>query len=1027
MLKCGGFAMIFSKNNSHELDLELFKNPTAEYRGLPFWSWNCKIEKQTIDEQLLIFKEMGFGGVVIHPRDGLDTEYLGNEFMEMARYTAEKCRKMGLICWLYDDDRFPSGAADGLVTKNPRLRAREMRLASKPLDGYLASQAEFDAAVENGEIPRGYYLTAYAVKIENKYMTDYRRMNTQDEVDAAIKNGDNVRYAYLELAEGEEFFNGCTYSDTMNPSATDKFIEVTHERYKSWLGADFGTTAAAIFTDEPRIGKQQPIRAAESDEDVFVPYTEHFALFCKAERGFDPLDIAPEYVWDRTDGDLSGRHAYHDAAAECFARVFMDRICDWCRENGILMTGHILAESPLGAQTTTVGEAMRCYRKMDVPGVDMLIDGREFTSVKQAASVAAQYGREAVMSEEYGVTNWDCTFKTYKLQGDWQAALGVTIRVPHLSHMSIKGEAKRDWPGSIFYHAPWHGEFACIEDHFARLNTVLTRGERVTRAAVVNPVESLWISYGADDLTRKKRNEMDRQFEKFADRMLTGGVDFDYLSESLLPEQDVKTEGKTLTVGKRGYEVVIVPECDTLRKTTLDILKKFAANGGTVIFTGEVPTMVNAKPSGEVAEFAKKCVCVKSECGALLNALDDFRDIEYENNNLLYQLRTDNGCKWLFLCHAYPSDGGRERNTIKIRGEYSLTVYDTISGGLFNMPATVKDGMTVFEWDCYGENSILLRLDKSENGLEDYAADEFETVKTIDKIDRFNLAEPNVLLLDYARFAVDGGEMHEKTALIKADNIVRETLGLALRTGLDRQPYTVKAGETHTVTMYFNIRSEIETDCRLALEDADKCKVYLNGERADGDIIGWYVDKAIEVINLPRLKKGANELKIDMEYNAKSYLENMYLLGGFGVRGMTVTAPETELAFGDICAQGMTFYTGNVEYIFDVDIDREGEYFIRVPKFNAPVMAVYADGEKRGLIAYSPHRASLGNLSAGRHEIKIVMYGNRFNSFGALHNADENYTWYGNTSYRTTGDKWTDGYMLRPVGIMSDVVIEKKK
>ena len=42
--------MIFTKNNTDKLDCELFKNPTAEYRGLPFWSWNCKIEKQTIDE-----------------------------------------------------------------------------------------------------------------------------------------------------------------------------------------------------------------------------------------------------------------------------------------------------------------------------------------------------------------------------------------------------------------------------------------------------------------------------------------------------------------------------------------------------------------------------------------------------------------------------------------------------------------------------------------------------------------------------------------------------------------------------------------------------------------------------------------------------------------------------------------------------------------------------------------------------------------------------------------------------------------
>ena len=49
------------------------------------------------------------------------------------------------------------------------------------------------------------------------------------------------------------------------------------------------------------------------------------------------------------------------------------------------MAGHVLAESPLSGQTTTVGEAMRTYRSMDIPGIDLLIDGREVTSVKQAA------------------------------------------------------------------------------------------------------------------------------------------------------------------------------------------------------------------------------------------------------------------------------------------------------------------------------------------------------------------------------------------------------------------------------------------------------------------------------------------------------------------------------------------------------------------------------------------------------------------------------------------------------------------
>lgn len=105
-------------------------------------------------------------------------------------------------------------------------------------------------------------------------------------------------------------------------------------------------------------------------------------------------------------------------------------------------------------------------------------------------------------------------------------------------------------------------------------------------------------------------------------------------------------------------------------------------------------------------------------------------------------------------------------------------------------------------------------------------------------------------------------------------------------------------------------------------------------------------------------------------------------------------------------------------------MEEKKEYFIKVPNFKAPVIGVYADREKKGLIAYAPHRLSLGKLSVGKHEIKLVMYGSRFNGFGMLHNANENYVWYGNGSYRTIVREWTYEYMLRPMGIMSGIEIE---
>lgn len=55
--------MLYKKNIAKTLDKNLFENPTAEYRGTPFWSWNCKLDKEQLLRQIESLKEMGFGGV----------------------------------------------------------------------------------------------------------------------------------------------------------------------------------------------------------------------------------------------------------------------------------------------------------------------------------------------------------------------------------------------------------------------------------------------------------------------------------------------------------------------------------------------------------------------------------------------------------------------------------------------------------------------------------------------------------------------------------------------------------------------------------------------------------------------------------------------------------------------------------------------------------------------------------------------------------------------------------------------------
>jgi hypothetical protein len=69
----------------------LFRAPTAEYRGTPLWSWNTKLDLDVLLRQIDHLEEMGLGGFHMHSRVGLNTEYLGEEFILLSIGFCEGC------------------------------------------------------------------------------------------------------------------------------------------------------------------------------------------------------------------------------------------------------------------------------------------------------------------------------------------------------------------------------------------------------------------------------------------------------------------------------------------------------------------------------------------------------------------------------------------------------------------------------------------------------------------------------------------------------------------------------------------------------------------------------------------------------------------------------------------------------------------------------------------------------------------------------------------------------------------------
>jgi len=851
-------------------------------------------------------------------------------------------------------------------------------------------------------------------------------------MDRPEDGGEHVWYAYIEPNPPSEWFNSKTYVDTFNMAAMSRFMEVTHGVYKEAFSQDFGTTIPSIFTDEPQFSHKTQLIGVLGDQVVFLPWTMDLRESFQRCYGHDIKLTISGITWGMP-GQLVSctRYRYHDDVFERFVEAFMDQLSAWCKGNGIFLTGHMTEEPNLSSQTAALGEAMRCYRNLDLPGIDMLCDRTEYNTAKQASSVARQNGALGVMSEIYGVTNWAFTFADHKRSGDWQAALGITWRVHHLTWVRMAGEAKRDYPACIGYQSPWFKEYHYIEDHFARLNVALTSGCPVAWVAVTHPMESFWLCFGPIQGGGAEQEFREQAFKDLTDWLLFGLIDFDFISESLLPTQCTNDGGAQLHVGKYKYDVVILPNMRTIRSSTLDILEQFGKNGGRIIIAGEKPSLVDASPikatSIHKLTSAAQIPWTKYH---ILQTVEGFQDVHVTNTtsgrqttSLLYQLRKEHDSRILFICNT---DRKQSVTTeVSIRGIWTARLLDTLTGKICLVESTVHNVWTSLRNSFEACGSLLLflmprELPSTGFGLRD-RRNEYKFLCKV-SLRGATLSEPNVLLLDRAEYKLYDGPWCEAEEILRIDNLIREELNLPRKLDANRQPWSIEKNKRKTVAnlaLRFKFESDIDLSkpAWLALEDASTIDMVFNGSTVTYDELksDWWVDEDIRTVELPSgaIKRGINELLLSYDFSLLTNLERIYILGDFGVKVHGESSIPTDLdvsnlKFGDWTTQGLPFYAGNVTYQFTFYLSPENfvdesilvqngtisqsrskqRIALEVPSFTGPLLAVDRNGQRAGRSAFEPkilELGELGELEQGEHELSITSFGNRFNAFGTVH------------------------------------------
>lgn len=988
--------------------LDDFKNPPASYRLVPFWSWNEEMKPEEVKRQVRIIKQGGWGGAFVHSRIGLTTPYLGEDWFKAVDATLEACKEEGLLVWLYDEDKWPSGYSGGTVPlADKRFRAKSLvaRKVGEPIP---------DDCKPVGDSASGLQVYEWVAPL------------------------------------GDPWFNGTAAVDRGSKDAMAKFIEDAYESYYARYGEHYGKLIQAEFTDEPCMMFRIACPSGS------VPHSETaFARF-KELHGYDPIPELSKLFTDEPGAPRFRLH-WHRTINDLFENNYSRQLGEWCADHGIDLTGHYMCEHGLFSQQNWGVKIMPNYRHQQIPGIDHL--GRQIDeriTAKQCQSVVNQLGKKRMLSELYGVAGGGLSFEDRKWIALQQICLGVNLLNPHLSLYTMAGCRKRDFPQNIYYQQPWWDLNHLVDDALARLCLTMSQGKYSANVLLLHPQESaqaLWqtrVERFDEDITAPYAGQdwnsltptseravkaIEAQFLNCINRLLGAQRSFDMGDELILRDSAklIEFEGDVcVEVGLMSYQVVVIPSMETMMPETFALLQEFQLKGGKVLVYGDPPRNLDGELSADLS--------------AWVDMLESASDIDFETKleilspasiRLEADSRGDRSLLWIHRRDL--EDGSRiaffvnlnRKETFQgvasIDGEWgSVIQLDEVTGEQrCCKPLKVGEGNIHLELELAPCECRVYHLNSAEPECEielSCCAEKVSADETL-KLDQWVIErlDDNALTLDYAAWKqADGVWSAGEVPVLEIQNCLnalRYNGELSLR-------YSFKIGDLKS-----------DRKLHLILEHPEYCRITLNGEELAYEGLPYWRDiRWLPIDVTGKIKAGDNEVVLEytnfhhgdltvVEPATDRYgteIESIYLVGDFSVAGdMTGTAPlqpkfeqwrvpavavdtlvrhdielvePKSLVLGDITAQGLPFYAGRIAMRCEIAgvSNRGGSVRLEIEKLLAPVAEVQIDGHSVGYCQAHPFTVDLSDVlrDGEMHELVIVVYSTLRNLLGPHHHAD---------------------------------------
>ena len=330
--------------------------------------------------------------------------------------------------------------------------------------------------------------------------------------------------------------------------------------------------------------------------------------------------------------------------------------------------------------------------------------------------------------------------------------------------------------------------------------------------------------------------------------------------------------------------------------------------------------------------------------------------------------------------------------------------------------------------DAAGTRAFVLTAEADDTLPELPAPETERDAITITGAFPYRLSEQNVCVLDFARFRLADGEWSAEMEILKADQAVRDAIGIERRGGEMLQPWYAKL---HDKKIYGKLEVEFgfcidtlpEGDILLAGERPENLRYSVNGHAlAIPEEHDFWIDDCFKRMRIPRayLKPGYNVVSYTVDFMRTTNLEALYLIGDFGVRleGHTralTTLPDT-IGNGNLDTYGLPFYTGEVTYLLTPEkyagqhVNGADRVLLSPTAFTGALVKVSVEGEEEQLLLWDPYTADVTEAVRAGKTIGVTVVGTRRNVFGPLHLVPAIHGAYGPGHFVTEGSAWSDDY-----------------